>query len=302
MLSTTQTDVPSAPATAITVLPSPGPFGAEVTGIDIANGLRERDLQRVRDALLRYSVIVLRDQHLSPDDQLAFMDRLYALRPHHGHPSPFSLPGKPQIQVISNIVENGKPVGISDAGLLWHSDTCYFSNPEIFVSLYALEIPFRNGMALGDTQWTNTVSAYEALPEAIKTELRERRVCQSYTFHIEKMRSRRVLTRPQEAQKTEIVPQLHPVVRTHPITGRKLLYVNESFSERIECLSSERSQTLLHELWAHLAQPRFIFRHSWKNGDFVVWDNCATQHLATFDYGTIPRRLHRCGSDGPVPE
>ena len=302
MSSMTQAEVPSLAATAITVMPSAGPFGAEVTGVDIANGLPERDLQRIRDAVLRYSVIVLRDQHLSPDDQLAFMDRLYGLRPHHGPPSSFSLPGKPQIQVISNIIENGTPIGISDAGLLWHSDTCYFSNPEFFVSLYALEIPFHSGVALGDTQWTNTVNAYEALPEAIKLELAGHRVCQSYDFHIEKLRSRHVLTRPAEAQKTEIVSQLHPAVRTHPVTGRKLLYVSESFSERIEGLSAERSQTVLHELWAHLAQPQFILRHSWRKGDFVVWDNCATQHLATFDYGTLPRRLHRCGSDGPVPE
>ena len=285
----------------IQVIPSAGPFGAEVAGIDIGNGLKERDLQRIRDALLRHSVIVLRDQNLSPDDQIGFMDRLYGLRPHYPTSS-FSLRGYPQIQVISNIVENGNPIGIADAGLLWHSDTCYFPNTEFFVSLYALEIPFRNGVALGDTQWTSTVKAYEALPAGIKMELGQRRVCQSYDFHIEKLHSCGFLTRPPAARKAETVAQLHPAVRTHPITGRKLLYVSESFSERIEGLPPERSRTLLEHLWAHLAESRFIFRHSWKKGDFVVWDNCATQHLATFDYGQIPRRLHRCGGDGPVPE
>lgn len=284
------------------IIPSAGPFGAEIAGIDLAQGVSERDLRRIRDALLRYTLIVLRDQTIGPDDQLEFMDRLYGSRPPHGPASSFALPGYPQIQVISNIVENGRPIGIADAGLLWHSDTCYFPNPEFFVSLYALEIPFRDGTALGDTQWTNTVIAYEALPEAIKSELGERRVRQSYDFHIEKLRSRGFLTRPPVAQKTDTVAQLHPAVRTHPITGRKLLYVSESFSERIEGLSPERSQALLQDLWAHLVQPRFIFRHSWRKGDFVVWDNCATQHLATFNYGKIPRRLHRCGSDGPVPE
>src|SRR5262249_31679433 len=125
---------------------------------------------------------------------------------------------------------------------------------------------------------------------------------QSFSFHTELMRQRGVLTRPAEVQKAQFPSQLHPAVRTHPISGRKLLYVNESYSEYLEGLTPERSRQLLDELFAHVTQPRFTFRHSWRKGDFVVWDNSATQHLATFDYGTIPRRLHRCGSDGPAPE
>src|SRR5262249_30788867 len=157
-------------------------------------------------------------------------DRLYGIRS-YGPPSPISLPGRPQIQVVSNIVENGKPIGISDAGLLWHSDTAAYPDPELFVSLYALEIPFRDGTALGDTQWASTISAYEALPEATKAELAGRKVHQSFAFHIEKMRQRSILTRPPEVQKAPVPSQLHPAVRTHPITGRKLLYVSESYSE-----------------------------------------------------------------------
>jgi taurine dioxygenase len=290
------------PATTIAVTPSTSVLGAEVTGIDIAGALSERDLQTIRDAVLRHAVVVVRDQHLSADDQAAFMDRLYGRRVPHMSSPPFSLPGRPEILIVSNIVENGHPIGISDAGLLWHTDTCFTANPELFVSLYALEIPFHDGVALGDTRWTSTISAYDALPESIKAELAGRKVCQSFPFHIEKMRSIGALTRPSDVQKSFPAPQLFPAVRTHPITGRKLLYVNESFSAYIEGLTPERSHMLLEELWAHLAQPRFVYQHSWRKNDFVIFDNCATQHLATFDYGTLPRRLHRCGTDGPTPE
>jgi taurine dioxygenase len=172
----------------------------------------------------------------------------------------------------------------------------------MFVSLYALEIPMRAGVALGDTRWASMVGAYDALPESIKTDLAGRKVSQSFAFHMDKLHRIGALTRPRDVTKVWPEPQVHPAVRTHPITGRKLLYVNESFSEHIEGFAPERSAALLPELWAHLTQPRFQFQHRWRKNDFVIWDNCATQHLATFDYGTLPRRLHRCGTDGPRPE
>jgi len=247
--------------------------------------------------------VVLRGQSLTPDEQFAFMDRLYRTREPFGIASPFAVAGHPQMQVISNIKKDGKPIGIADAGLMWHTDTCSFPAPELFVSLFALEIPVgEDGAALGDTHWTSTAAAYEALPQAIKHELSGRRVCQSYGFHIEQFRRRGLLTRGKEIQKTDNMSHLHPAVRTHPITGRKLLYVNESYSEWIEGLEPERSTALLEELWAHVTAERFRFTHSWKKGDLVIWDNAATQHIATFDYGDQPRLLHRCGSDGPVPE
>jgi len=287
----------------ITVTPSGAQLGATVSGVDAGPGLTERGLMRIRDALLRHSVVVLRDQQLTPDDQFAFMDRLYGTHAPFGIASPFAVAGHPQMQVISNIRKDGKPIGIADAGLMWHTDTCSFPTPELFVSLFALEIPVgEDGAALGDTHWTSTAAAYEALPEAIKEELAGRRVCQNYGFHIEQFRARGLLTRGKDIQKTDNMAHLHPAVRAHPITGRKLLYVNESYSEWIEGLEPERSRALLEQLWAHVTEERFRFTHSWRKGDFVIWDNAATQHIATFDYGDRPRLLHRCGSDGPVPE
>ncbi len=286
----------------VKVTPSSAPLGAVVSGVDIRN-LPERDLLRVRDAVLRHSVVVIRDQQLTPDDQSAFMDRLYGLRPSRGFPA-HSVPGKPGMVVVSNILKDGRPIGMTDAGMLWHTDTCFTPNPEVFVSLYALEVPFKDDVALGDTRFMSATAAYEALSDDLKRELAGRRVRQSWEFHMNKMSRLGALTRPPlTAEEKATLPEpWHPVVRTHPITGRKLLYVNESFSERIEGLSEGLSQELLEQLWKHVADPRFQFRLSWRKRDLVVWDNCATQHLATFDYGAIPRLLHRCGTSGPVPE
>lgn len=291
------------PEDGITVTPSGAALGAYIEGADAGPGLTERALMRIRDALLRHSVVILRGQDLSPDDQFTFMDRLYGMRPPLGIATPFAVGGHPEMQVISNIKEDGKPIGIADAGLMWHTDTCSFPKPEMFVSLFALEIPAgADGVALGDTHWTSTIAAYEALDEDIRQELAGKRVCQSYAYHIEQFRQRGILKRGKAIQKTDNTFHLHPAVRTHPITGRKLLYVNESYSEWIEGLQPERSRELLDQLYAHVTDERFRFTHSWRKGDFVIWDNAATQHIGTFDYGDQPRLLHRCGSDGPVPE
>jgi taurine dioxygenase len=290
----------------VRITPSGDLLGAEVTGVDVAAGIDEATLMAVRDAVLRHSLVVLRDQRLSPGEQLAFTDRLAEVRP---APRPADgahatiVPDHPQLIVVSNIIENGRPIGISDAGLLWHSDTCFQTHPELFVTLYAMEIPVRDGVALGDTRYASMPAAYDALDDATKERIDGLRVVQSYVYHMDKLERLGLLTRPRltEEQRHDTVEVSHPLVRTHPITGRKLLYVNEAFSDRIEGMPYDESRELLDDLLAHLTREDFITVHHWRQGDLLIWDNCATQHLATFDYGTIPRRLHRCGTVGPVP-
>ena len=287
--------------TGIDIVPLAPLIGAEVSGVDV-RALDERHLLVVRDAVLRYSAVVVRDQTLEPDDQLTFMQRLYPLRP-PGRLNVFALAGHPEITVVSNIVEGGRPVGLSDAGLLWHTDTCFQLHPELFVSLYALELPERDGRVLGDTVFVSTAAAYDALPEGVKQRLDGLEVVQSYGFHLEKMQERELLTRPPVTsdQQLEIQDVRHPLVRVHPVTGRRILYVNESFSAGVVGLSRAESDELLDRLLEHLVRPEFSFTQRWRPGDLVVWDNAATQHRATFDYGDIRRRLHRAGTTGPVP-
>jgi taurine dioxygenase len=286
----------------ITVTPLAPALGAEVVGVDVARA-SERDVIAVRDAVLRHAVVVLRDQSRRPEDQLAFTERLWPLRPSTSL-NQMAPPGFPQMTVISNIVEDGRPVGLSDAGLLWHTDTCFTSAPELFVSLSAKVIPTRPGASLGDTIWISTAAAYEALSSEQQRRLAGLRAVQSYPFHLEKMARLGLLTRgpTTDEQRAQFPVVDHPVVRTHPITGRKLLYVNESFSAAILGMDADAGQALLEELWAHLLRPELAFRHRWRTGDLVIWDNAATQHHATFDYGDAPRLLHRLGTGGPVPE
>ena len=306
MIEATRSEQPAAATELVQVTPSGDMLGAEITGIDVAAGFDETALMTVRDAVLRHSLVVLRDQNLSPAEQLAFTNRMGEVRP---APPPAdgahitSVPDYPQLLVVSNIVEDGRPVGISDAGLLWHSDTCFQAEPELFVTLYALEIPVRDGVALGDTRYVSTPGAYDALDAKTKERIDKLRVVQSYIYHMDKLERLGILTRSQltEEQRRNTVELSHPLVRTHPITGRKLLYINEAFSDRIEGMPEEESRELLDELLVHITREDFMTRHHWQAGDLLIWDNCATQHLATFDYGTLRRRLHRCGTVGPIP-
>ena len=281
----------------------------EFAGIDIASGLGEAGMQSVRDALLRHSVMVLRDQHLSAADQLDFTDRLAPVernpvRPAGGNHAP-TVEGVPEIVVISNIVEDGRPIGLSDAGVMWHTDMQGQARPELFGTLSAVTIPVdADGVALGDTRFTNTAAAYEALGEATRARLAGLRGIQSYAFYIDELHRRGALSRPPltDEQRAAVVEASHPIVRTHPITGRKLLYVSESYTDRIEGIEAAEGRALIDSLSAHLIREEFQVVHRWREGDLLIWDNCATQHLATFDYGAMPRRLHRCGTTGPVPE
>jgi taurine dioxygenase len=286
----------------ISVVPSGAALGAEVIGVKIGPSTTERELRTVRDALLRHSVVVLRGQDLTPRDQSDLMDRLYARQVGRDPSSPFGVPGYPDTQIISNMVRDGVPIGISDAGMCWHSDTSAFPRPDMFVSLYAVEIPHRDGVALGNTQWLSAAAAFDALPPETVEELTGRRVKQTLAGHVRRLEAKGLLTRPKRMRTGSDMAQLHPAIRTHPITGRKVIYVNETYSEYIDGVSPERSEELIIELCKHLDNADFMFSHSWRVGDLVIWDNCATQHRATVDYTGIARRLHRCGSQGPVPE
>lgn len=281
----------------------------EIEGIDVAAGIGEAGLQRVRDALLRHSVVVLRNQYLNPVQQLDFTDRLYPVernpvRPAGGNHAP-TPEGVPEIVIMSNIVENGRAVGLSDAGVMWHTDMHGQARPELFGSLSAVTIPVNEaGVALGDTRFTRTTAAYDALDDAMKARLSGLRAVQSYAFYIDELQRRGALSRPPltEEQRAAVVEAHHPLIRTHPITGRKLIYVAESYTDRIDDMAAEEGTELIGKLCDHLVKDEFQVVHRWREGDLLIWDNCATQHKATFDYGDMPRRLHRCGTTGPVPE
>ncbi len=284
----------------IRVIPTDGTFGAMVTGVD-ARIADEKALLSIRDALLRHTVVVLRSQSLSPEDQSRFMSRLYPLRPVGKVFNKYSLPDHPAIAVVSNISKDGKPIGITDAGALWHTDSSFFLDPDLFASLYALKVPVRDGKALGATHFISTAAAYEGLSQEDKCHLEGMQLIQSYALSLEKMKARGLLKREYDVGEVRAnAPDVvHSLIQTHPITGRRLLFTNEYFSASVVGMNTQDSDALLTRMFAHVESPRFRCTHHWQEGDFLLWDNFATQHLATFDYGDIPRLLYRCSTSGP---
>lgn len=282
------------------VVPLAEAVGAEVRGVDLA-AIDDASAAFVQQALNEHSVVVFRDQDLAPAAQIALTRRLGQLLPFF-QPQ-YTLPDYPEILIISNVKRNGVAIGIEDAGMLWHTDASFMGEPEMYSLLYAVEIPHRNGHAIGDTVFCSAIRAYAALPGEMRARLGGLRAVHSFSHHIDKKRRLGNLKRaPLTPEQKAALPDVeHPVVRKHPITGRPGLYVSEGHTSHVVGLSEVDSRSLLDELWAHLRNPAFHYRHHWRVGDCVIWDNAALQHLAVHDYGDLPRRLNRTGTVGTRP-
>ncbi len=223
------------------------------------------------------------------------------------------LEGYPEILVVSNVLDaRGASIGVQDAGRFWHSDLSYRQVPSLLSALYALEVPLKEGVVLGATSFASTVAAYDALPEDLKQRLPELRNVHSYRYYraknlqAQKDEQARGARNVQEHALTEeqlkSVPDVEaPIVRTHPVTGRKGLFINEAHTSRITGLPEDEGATLLARLCAHIVRPEFRFEHQWRAGDLLMWDNVAVQHRANFDYDLPLRRLmHRTTVRGSV--
>ena len=281
----------------------PHGVGAKISGLKIAD-----DLDAAHDVLLdglnRHSFVVLNDQQFSPAEQSAFGQRFGSLRVSgYNKDHNYAVPGQPDLSTVSNIVESGRNIGVMDAGLLWHTDGSYLATPDAYTALHAQIIPQHDGKAIGDTLFVCTATAYDALSDDMKKRLAGLQAVHSFEAHIEKKRALGNLKRPAlKAEHKAAVPDVtHPIVRSHPLTGRKCLFVTEGHTFSIVGMAEKESQELLETLWAHLKNPAFLYRHSWQVGDFVMWDNCSTQHLALFDYGDTPRKLFRAAVMGSAP-
>lgn len=265
------------------------PLGAEIKGVDLARGLDEPTFREVVAAWREHEVIFFRGQTLTPDQHVALSRRFGELE-HHVRQE-CCRPGYPEIFVVSNVIENGKPIGSQDAGLFWHSDLCYKKEPSRGSLFYAREVPQDDGKPRGDTMFSSMTAAYEALPEATMRRLAGRLAINSYVRGYYRDRNsgpRRELTAEQMSRTPDVA---HPVVRVHPETGRKCLFVNEGYTTRILDMEEAESDALLAELFAHIAKPEFVYRHQWRVGDFLIWDNCSTQHRAVPDYALPLRRV-----------
>jgi taurine dioxygenase len=276
-----------------------GPLGAEILGADVSRDVDDVTFASIRRTLDERSVMVLRKQKLQPVHICAFATR-FGKPLVHAH-NKFALPDAPGVSVLSNIVdEQGRNVGVPDAGLVWHTDGSYLVVPDMYAFLYGIEIPMRDGEPLGTTCYASATAAYDALPEALRKRLDGMRAVHSFAYHSARRAARggtRIEITDELRRKHPDVSQ--PVVRVHPRTGRKALYVTEGHTTHILGMERSESDALLQQLFAHLHDPRFVYGHRWQVGDLLVWDNAATQHRATCDYALPQRRLmHRTATAG----
>lgn len=281
--------------------PTGAALGAEIRGINLAQALDETTFRAIENALHQHEVIFFRNQTLTPEQHIAFSRRFGELELHVRKDC--CKPGYPEIFVVSNIIENGKPIGTQDAGLFWHSDLAYMAQPSRGSLFYALEVPHDDaGQPLGDTLFASMTAAWNALPDNIRQRVAGRRAVTSYAKGY--YRDRNSGPRPPltEAQKARTPDVEHPIMRTHPYTRKPCLFVNEGYTARIADLPDDESDHLLNALFEHATRPAFVYRHSWRAGDFLIWDNASTQHRAIFNYA-LPqrRRMERTTLAGSAP-
>ena len=271
---------------ALDINPTGATAGAEIRGIDLTITLDDNTYQRLNWALGKYGVVFFRGQSLSPEQHMALTLRFGALEPNtfgktHG------LEGHPGIVLISNVEQGGHEIGVKGAGDKWHSDMCYTAKPPRGTILYAREVPVQDGLALGDTCFAATHAAYDALPKAMKQRLDGVRA--NFDFA-----GRKRLSPITQEQIDAFPPVTHPIVRTHPLTGRKCLYVMRDDCNGIDGIDGSEADQLIAALADHIVRPAFVYRHQWRSGDLLIWDNCTVQHMAIQDYALPNRRLmHR---------
>lgn len=274
------------------VEPIAGALGAEISGIDLSRDLSNSDAAAIRGAFLDHKVIFFRDQTLQPKDQVRFAGLF-------GEPDlyPFieGLPDTPEVIEILKKEGDAKNFGGS-----WHSDTSYMERPALGTVLYALETP----TAGGDTLFANAAAAYDALSDGMKALLGGLKGVNSSDHGYAGGRAAAMakLDGMKETQEAATrYEAAHPIVRTHPETSLKSLYLNRSHTARFDTMTEAESKLLIEFLCDHITRPEFTCRFRWAPGSIAIWDNRATQHFAVNDYAGKRRRMHRVTIKGDTP-
>ncbi len=285
--------------TNIDVVPIGRTFGAEVRNVDLSRDVDAATFAEIEDAFVASSVLVFRNQKITPEKHLAFAQKFGELEINAF--SKYALAGHPGILKLSNVVEDGRALGYADAGSFWHSDMSYTATPPRLTMLYAIEIPFDDqGRSKGDTMFANAMDAYDALGDETKQLIDGRRAVHFFGA------KKRGVEKPVQLSQEQIdknPPVSHPIARTHPISGRKAIYVTADECTGIEGMDDEQALPLIRRLSDHVVKPEFQYHHKWQVGDVLMWDNCAVQHVVNRDYAFPPDRryLHRVTVNGSVP-
>ena len=271
-------------------------LGAQISGINAAE-LDEIAFDELRNVFHSNLVVVVKNQNLTPAQQTKFARRFGEIQ-YHISPE-YLMTDQPEVMILSNEKEDGKFIGLPDGGSEWHSDHSYVDQPTGYTMLHAIKVP-KDG---GDTEWTNMVHAYEALSNKLKARLEGLSGIHSFN----RMKNQRLSVpvrhmNDPDYYKRSPPDSFHPIVRTHPHTGKKALYISPRFTIGIRDMDDAEAQPLLDTLFAHILNRDFIYRHRWSVGDLLMWDNRATIHLALLG---VPegqaRRMHRTTVLGEIP-
>ena len=276
---------------------SGGILGCSIHGVDLAKPFGKPELGFVLQALADHGVVCFPKQSLDPAAQVAFSRQFGELEVHVS--GAFQEPGHPEMMILSNIVENGRPVGLADAGQGWHTDMSFSKTVAFINVLYALKVPRRGGQPLGATLFADMTAAYDALSDDVKRKIEGLRATHNFEKFWEMLRQRggAGTSRPPmtEEQKRMKPPVSHPMVLVHPISGRKSLYADPGYTVSIDGMEKQGSDELLDFLFRHQLQTEFQYAHTWNEGDVLIWDNLRTLHNAKADYRVDePRLIKRC--------
>ena len=263
--------------------------GAQVKGIDLQRPLSATQVQDLHRALGENGILLFRNVNLTPEQHVEFSRHFGELEAHVI--GDFALPGRPEIFVVSNVKEDGKLKGAVYAGQYWHSDLSYMKTPSLGSLLLCREMPEIGG----DTMFANMYMAYDTLSDAMKNFIGGLSAIHDYSHaydtYFAHLKERPPLTAEARAKTP---PVEHPMVRVHPVTGRKTLYVNPGFTKGIVGMPKDESQPILGMLFRHSTRQEFIYRHKWQVNDMIFWDNRCVMHYALADYDfSVRRHMHR---------
>lgn len=269
-------------------------IGAEIRGVNLSQPISEAEFQVINAALVKHGVLVFRDQDLPPAMHVDFSARFGPLVGHIV--KRFSVENFPEVTYISNVRnDKGEMIGADRAGMVWHSDMSYMRRPMLGSILYGVECPPEGA----DTEFATMFAAYDALDSGMKKRLSALKGVHDYAWHYETYLShRKPLTEDEKAKAPSV---MYPVIRTHPVSHRKALYVSEGLTRTKDGMSEDEGRRLICELTEFSTQPQFIYRHKWQPRDLVFWDNRSTMHRATEFDNKYRRLMRRTTVEGDEP-
>jgi taurine dioxygenase len=269
-------------------------IGAEVDNVDLSQPITPAQYADINQALVTHGVLVFRDQDLPPAMHVDFSARFGRLVGHIVHR--FSVEDYPEVTYISNVRnDKGEMIGADRAGMVWHSDMSYFKKPMLGSMLYGVECPPEGA----DTEFASMFAAHDALPETLRRELAGSRGVHDYAWHYATYLShRKPLT---EQEKAGAPPVTHPALRTHPVNGRKAIYLSEGLTRSLVGMDDHAGRRRVVEVSQFATQPQFVYRHKWRPRDLVFWDNRCTMHRATEFDDRYRRLMRRTTVEGDEP-